>query len=230
MNTILQDIHPALHLSPSKRARRMALRLDSKARIVKLIVPERASINKAIAFAQTHQAWIAEKLNELPEPINFTDGVQISLFGVPVTLDIYYDETLKRTDITLNNNILSVRTNKADPSARIVRFLKHQIKNYIEIAASEKADKIGKTISAIQIRDTKSRWGSCSPDGKLSFSWRLIFAPLESLDYVIAHEVAHLRYMDHSKKFWALCETLCNDYKAGKGWMRQNAHSLHRYQ
>jgi predicted metal-dependent hydrolase len=95
--------------------------------------------------------------------------------------------------------------------------------------ASEKAGDIKKIISSIKIRDTKTRWGSCAKDGSLSFSWRLIFAPYHTIDYVVAHEVAHLAHMNHGPKFWALCEKLSLNYTGGKEWLKANGNELMRY-
>ena len=95
--------------------------------------------------------------------------------------------------------------------------------------ATDKADIINKNISSVTVRDTKSRWGSCSHKGELSFSWRLIFAPYDAIDYVIAHEVAHLIHMDHSKNFWTLCRSLSSNFVEGKFWMQNHGNSLMRY-
>ena len=90
----------------------------------------------------------------------------------------------------------------------------------------EKAAEIGKDVTSVSLRDTKSRWGSCSSNGSISLSWRLIFAPWDAMDYVVAHEVAHLIHMNHGKDFWALCATLSANYSTGKKWMRTNGHEL----
>ena len=128
------------------------------------------------------------------------------------------------TDTTIN-----VHTNKDDPSSRIMRFLKGLAKDEITRIALEKSGRINRVPTTIQIRDTKSRWGSCSSDGTLSLSWRLILAPPSALDYVIAHEVAHMVHMNHKTRFWALCEKLSADFKTGHGWMKTHGHTLMRY-
>ena len=92
-----------------------------------------------------------------------------------------------------------------------------------------KAERIGKRVRSVQVRDTKSRWGSCAQDGSLSFCWRLIFAPTVAFDYVVAHEVAHLSHMNHGKRFWSLCEKLSANYTAGKRWMQVHGHTLMCY-
>jgi len=188
------DISPDLTLKINPRAKRMALRLDPKKRIINLVVPKRGSMRQAYLFAFEHKYWIREKLAELPSVIEFTHGTTIPLLGQDRVINITYDTTLKKTDITLKNNELLVSTNKENP-----------------------------------VKDTASRWGSCSQDGKLSYSWRLIFAPLDALDYVVAHEVAHLCHMDHSPDFWHVCEDLSANYSKGKSWMKRHSGELIRY-
>lgn len=214
----------------STRARRLALRLDSKARVFNLVVPKRVSLKAAENFAYQHQDWIDEQLAMLPESISFINGRTIPVFGRDTRLVIDFDDELKRTKIEfVGDDVLLVQTNLEDVSPRIVRFLKAEAKKRLTILAEEKAAYIGKTVTQVSVRDTKSRWGSCSVDGSISLSWRLIFAPVAASDYVVAHEVAHLKHMDHSKAFWDVCESLSADYKTGKGWMRRQGKSLMRY-
>ena len=221
------DKHISVERNP--RARRLALRLDAGSGKIRLIIPGRMSIERARLFARDHEEWIREKLSSLPAPVPFQDGVLLPLFGKEVRLDIYTDESLKMTKCKLVGNYLQIKTNKHDPAGRITRFIKQEAKTLFHEISRNKAAKIGKEVKSLSIRDTKSRWGSCSQDGNLSLSWRLAFAPFEAFDYVIAHEVAHLAHMDHSKSFWAVCEELSDNYKAGKSWMKQHGHGLMRY-
>ncbi len=207
----------------------MALRLDSKERVFHLVVPKGVSLNRAQAFAEGYESWMQEKLDELPPLIEYEHGTIIPIFGQRTTVRIYFDEDLRYTHLALEDKTLFVHTNKDDPSARIERYLKQLVKEEIKVLAREKAAMIRKKINKIVIRDTKSRWGSCSSDGTLSFSWRLIFAPPEALDYVVAHEVAHLKHLDHSDRFWDLCEEISDNYEEGKYWMRHHGHELMRY-
>lgn len=225
----LAAISPYLQLKISPRARRVALRLDSKARIVHLVVPPRFNRRKALAFAQAHKDWIADKITALPAPVPFTHGQAIPVLGRERNICIIFDSTLKKTTLKLDSDEIHVKTNQNDPSLRITRFLKAKARAEMTALAHDKAARTGKTVKAIQMRDTKSRWGSCSPDQSLNFSWRLIFAPYEALDYLVAHEVAHLTHMNHGPQFWALCEELSADYKAGKSWLRAHGHTLLRY-
>ncbi len=225
-----EDISPNLVVKINPRAKRMALRLDPKKRIINLVLPKRGvSSRDAYLFALEHKYWIREKIAELPELITFINGAKISILGEDVTIDVTFDENLKKTDIQLKNNVLSVATNKEDPSSRIKRFIINLAKERLSALAHQKAAMIDKKIALVEVKDTTSRWGSCSYDAKLCFSWRLIFAPIEAFDYVVGHEVAHLKHMDHSPAFWHQCEDLCSNYSRGKTWMKRHSGELIRY-
>ncbi|MEM7650786.1 MAG: SprT family zinc-dependent metalloprotease [Pseudomonadota bacterium] len=223
------DLPDYIVIKHSTRAKRLALRLDAQKRVFNLVIPKRVSIKAAVRFAEEHDSWMMEKLAELPAPIPYEDGMILPLFGEDVRVKIFYDSTLKITSITLKKNELSVSTNKEDPTSRIERYLKKIVKEELTKLSRDKAAQIDKTINTISIRDTKSRWGSCSEDNNLSYSWRLIFAPTAAFDYVVAHEVAHLQHLDHSRAFWALCRELSDDFVEGQYWMQEHGHELMRY-
>lgn len=213
----------------SARAKRISLRLDNKDRVFVLTVPKRCSERKAQEFVLTHEDWMREKLDELPHRVTFVHGAVIPILGYQRTLEIFYNKDLKSTDIILKRNRLTVYTNRQDPTSRIVRFLKNLAKETMEEIAYERAARIRKKINNLYVRDTKTRWGSCSSDGNISLSWRLIFAPYEAMDYVVSHEVAHLKHMDHSPRFWALCRELSDDYLNGHFWMKNYGSELMRF-
>lgn len=223
------EISPRLKLSISERAKRMALRLDPRNRLVHLVVPKRANMRTAYLFAEQNKEWIREKLRDLPKQIPFRDGEVLPILGRDRKIIVLYNAALKTTEIVLKKDELLVLTNKVDPSVRIKRFLMDLAKQKLTELALEKASAIRRRLNDVQVKDTRSRWGSCTEDGRISFSWRLIFAPYNAFDYVVAHEVAHLSYMDHSENFWKVCERVSKDYEAGKGWMQLNGHYLMRY-
>lgn len=225
----LSRITPNLKLKVSKRARRMALRLDAQRGVMNLVVPPRANLSKAFDFARTHKDWIIEKLASLPQPVPFLQGAIVPVLGLNRRIKIVRRKSVRTTDISLTRGKILVITNKDDPSGRIARFLREKAREKVTQLAHEKAARVGRKINTVQIRDTKTRWGSCATGGHLSFSWRLIFAPYSALDYVVAHEVAHLVHMNHGPKFWELCEELSLHYEAGKSWMRDHGHTLMRY-
>ncbi len=211
------------------RARRMALRLDTKARAFTLTLPKGTSLKRAHKFAQEHEEWMQGKLSKLAPPIVFEHGARIPLFGQLRRINIEHDSSLKQTSIILKNKEILVRSYLDNPAPRIKRYLKKEAKARLSTLAHEKAATIGKHINEIRVRDTKTRWGSCTEDGNLNFSWRLIFAPHEALDYVVAHEVAHLVHLDHSKEFWSVCRKLSDDFVEGKYWMNEHGRELMRY-
>ena len=176
-------------------------------------------MRRAQAFAEGHESWMQEKLGALPPRVSFEHGSYIPVLGIRTEIRIHHETGLKVTKITLEDGVLHVRTNKDDPSVRIIRFLKALIKDELSILSHEKVARIGKKIASVSVRDTKSRWGSCSSDNNLSYSWRLVFAPPEAFDYVVAHEVAHLKHLNHSRRFWDLCEELSDNFDEGKYWM-----------
>lgn len=223
------DLPSYVKLQKSPRAKRLALRLNPKDRIFHLVMPRGMSLSKAQAFAEEHDRWMKEKLKDLPRPIHFKHNAVIPILGRCRTLKIIYSKNLKTTEIMLKYNELLVFTNLEDPGPRIIRFLKKLAKEELSRLSKEKAARISKKVRYTSVRDTKSRWGSCSHDGRLSYSWRLIFAPTEAFDYVVAHEVAHLRHLDHGKDFWSLCRRLSDNYLDGQFWMHNNGHELMRY-
>ncbi len=223
------EISPHLRLRHHARAKRLALRLDVKNRLVYLTIPKRISVKAAYKFALENQNWITDRLEELPKKVTLGHGALIPLFGQEYQVHITCDKTLRKTNISLKDNKLIVLTNKENPEARIKRFVISHTLEELSKLAHEKAAILGKKIKNIDVKDTASRWGSCSQDGCLSFSWRLAFASPEAYDYVVAHEVAHLNHMDHSPAFWKQCAALSDNYVRGKAWMKINAQELLRY-
>lgn len=213
----------------STRAKRLALRLNRKTFSIDLVIPKRTSKRAINAFVNSNRAWIEETLSTLPSPVYFVDGEVFPFFGKNITIQITKNTDVKRTKISLDDNILHIETYLDDITPRIKRWIRDETKNRLEKLAFEKAEQLGEKLSKVSVRDTHTRWGSCGHKGAISFSWRIAFAPYSSIDYLVGHEVAHLKHMDHSKKFWATCETLCEDYKHGKSWMRANGLELMRY-
>ncbi len=224
-----KSISTRLKLRVSKRARRMTLRLDPETRAVHLILPPRMNINTAVDFATQNRAWIREKLSELPKPVPFTDGAIIPFIGRDHYLEIISDDARRGTDITVKNRIITVDTSLDNPSMRIERYMRDRIRDELDALARDKATLIRRRVGDVRVRDTKSRWGSCAEDGNLSFCWRLVFAPREVIDYVVAHEVAHLVHFDHSATFWRLCDRLSDDMNYGRDWLKEHGQTLMSY-
>lgn len=218
--------HPSLVIRHSTRARRLALRLDPQDRVVRLTIPRGMSLKKAQDFVQDHLDWIDEKIAGLPPAVPYAKGRIIPILGQDRVIEIIPG---RRTKIELTQGSLRVETNLDNPAPRIARFLKDLAQEHLSTLSHEKAARIGRIVRDVSVRDTKSRWGSCAHDGALSYSWRLIFAPRLAMDYVVAHEVAHLTHLNHSRDFWNLCRDLCEDYVEGEYWMRNHGHELMRF-
>lgn len=223
-------ISPYLDVRVSDRAKRLALRLDASKRRVWLVVPKRASLKNAYLFAFEHRAWIEEKINAIPAGIPLAqDGAEIPVFGKNRTVRITKENATRLTEITLGDDTLDIRSRLDDLEPRITRYLKKIAAEEFLKLSQAKAETIGKQVTNLTLRDTKTRWGSCSTDGRMALSWRLIFAPLEAFDYVIAHEVAHLKHPNHGPRFWKLCEDLSVNFSEGHSWMKLNGHELMRF-
>jgi hypothetical protein len=211
------------------RARRIAVRIDPTKREAVAIAPSSRQANKAAAFAAERAVWIAHQLAQLPEAAPFSPGATLPIRGV--------DYRLKRVDgrvpATLENGPiprLIVGAPDADIFAmRVKRFLMAEAKTDFTRRVAAHAAVLRVTPAGLQVKDTRSRWGSCTADGVLAFSWRVVLAPPYVLDYLAAHEVAHLVEMNHSAKFWSLVRKCCPDYINGRNWLRNSGQSLHAY-
>ena len=214
-----------------RQARRYTLRIDAASREVVLTMPPRGSLREAREFAQKHGAWIAARLKRLPEAAPFAHGFEVPLRGEPHR--IVHRRGLRGTVWTgtdeLGNRLLCVAGEPPHINRRISDFLRRAAARELQVAARRYADELSVTIKRVSVRDQSSRWGSCSNTGVLSFSWRLILAPPYVLDYLAAHEVAHLVELNHSARFWRLVERVYPDYERAKIWLDVHGTDLHRY-
>lgn len=211
----------------SGRAKRIALRVDPAKGDVCLVIPPRASERKAWEFAQKNVAWILAQKKRVAEPVSFVNGAQIPVFGI--TREIVVEPaTTRTTDITLTDTQIIVRTRRENPANNIKQYLYKLLEETVRPMAMEKAARIGREVTAIDLRDTRTRWGSCGHDGRVMLCWRLVFAPIDVIDYVVGHEIAHLEHMNHGDDFWALCEELSDNFEA-RHWLKTNGDSLLRY-
>lgn len=212
--------------SINPRAKRLSLRVDQSAGVIKLTIPKWTTKWKIDRFLKANEDWIADKNTLLLPKIEIKDGAVISFLGGNHTIKIEH-HSKRTTDIQAHDNTLIIKTSRDDPTSNLKRWMIDECRKVIEPMATEKAEQIGKTISKVDLRDTKSRWGSCSSDKRLMLSWRLIMAPPEILNYVVAHEVAHLKHMDHSNKFWNVCYDLTEgDADYARQWLRDNGNQL----
>jgi predicted metal-dependent hydrolase len=213
-----------------RQARRYTLRIHSVTREVVLTMPPRGSLKQAREFAEKHGGWIAARLGRLPEPAPFADGTLVPLRGVDHRIAHRHGQ---RGTVWVDNaggeRLLCVAGAAPHIARRVADFLKREVKADLEAASRSAADALGVTVTRVSIRDPSSRWGSCSTTGVLSYSWRLIFAPPFVLDYLAAHEVAHLVEMNHSPRFWRIVERICPHVARAKAWLDAHGADLHRY-
>ncbi|MPZ39644.1 MAG: DUF45 domain-containing protein [Rhizobiales bacterium] len=214
-----------------RQARRYTLRIDAAAREVVLTIPPRGSLKEARDFAQKHGAWIAARLKRLPQATPFVQGVIVPLRGV--SHRIVHRDDIRGTVWTEHHDagecLICVAGDPPHHNRRIGDFLKREAKRDLDAASRRYAEQLGVSIKRISVRDQSSRWGSCSNSGVLSFSWRLILAPPFVLDYLAAHEVAHLVELNHSPRFWRLLKRLNPDCERAKAWLDTHGTDLHRY-
>jgi predicted metal-dependent hydrolase len=217
-------------LRRSARARRISLRVSQASRQVVLTLPPRARIEHAIAFAREHGGWIASRVERLPERIPFMPGALVPVRGIA------HRVMLAGT----SRGLVSARDEATGPALivpgapdhvarRVEDHLRREARGDLEVAVRLYAGRLGRDPRRIVVKDTRSRWGSCSAAGVLSFSWRLILAPPLVLDYLAAHEVAHLEEMNHSRRYWRLLRDICPTTDEAERWLKAHGASLHRF-
>lgn len=216
----------ALSIRRSRRARRVALRIVPGSGEVELVVPHRGSIKEGIAFAREKADWLTAHLRNMLPPVPFEDGAVIPVRDRP--------RTIRRTDELFRGVWLTDRALRVAAPPELVpldvrKWLRSEARDALLHSAEGKSHLIGRPFRRLAVRDTSSRWGSCSPDGDLSFSWRVIMAPDYVLDYLVAHEVAHLAEMNHSHRFWNIVYQIADAADDGRDWLREHGATLHRY-
>jgi predicted metal-dependent hydrolase len=220
-----------VRLRRHRQARRYTLRIDAASREVVLTMPPRGSLKEAKEFAQKHGSWIAARLKRLPEAAPFAHGTDVPLRGVPHRIVHRRSErgTVWTETAADGASILCVAGEGAHVNRRVADFLKREAQRDLDAASRLYAAELGVKIKRLCVRDQTSRWGSCSSTGVLSFSWRLILAPGYVLDYLAAHEVAHLIELNHSPRFWRLVARIYPEVERAKVWLDVHGTDLHRY-
>ena len=211
-------------------ARRFTLRVRGATRDVVLTMPARSSLKSAREFAERHAAWIGARLARLPRPVTFEPHSAAPLRGIdhrivhrPGARGVVWverDET---------GPTICVAGDLAHVARRVADFLKREARRDLEAAVARYSTALGVEARRITLRDTTSRWGSCSSSGALNFSWRLILAPSFVLDYLAAHEVAHFVHMNHSPAFWKITRRLFPETDRAEEWLKNHGADLHRF-
>jgi predicted metal-dependent hydrolase len=221
----------AIRLRRHRRARRYTLRIHPTDREAILTMPPRGTLAEAKDFAQLHGGWIAARLGRLPKAAPFHAGTVVPLRGTPHRIVHRAGErgTVWTETRDSGERILCVAGGAEHMDRRVHDYLKREARKDLHKASLAYADDLGVRVKRVSIRDQSSRWGSCTSAGSLSFSWRLILAPPYVLDYLAAHEVAHLVEMNHSARFWRVVGRVCGHVERAKAWLDTHGNDLHRY-
>ncbi len=209
----------------SARARKVSLRIDPRAGEVVITLPPRTTQAAGRALLADHAGWVAERLARLPAPIVLQHGAQVPLDGAPCLIQ---HAPGARGGAWLDGGVLHVAGAPEFLPRRAADFLRGEARRRLSALAAAKAALAGLAPRRVVVKDTRTRWGSCTADGTLMFCWRLVMAPPHVQDYVAAHEVAHLRHMDHSRAFWALVAQLTPHRRAATGWLAAEGNGLMR--
>jgi len=209
------------------RARRIALKIDHAGDAVEMVLPRRCSRGEALRFLEASRGWIDARLAKLPPRIAFAAGALVPVLDVPHEIRAM-GSIRGKGPAWIEDGAICVAGDPAFLARRVRDFLRALAKRELSARAETMALAVERKVTRITVRDTVSRWGSCARGGNLSFSWRLIFAPEAVVDYVVAHEVAHLLEMNHSKRFWRVVERLHPGAKTERLWLNRNRLRLMR--
>ncbi|MEL7471390.1 MAG: SprT family zinc-dependent metalloprotease [Pseudomonadota bacterium] len=220
----LQDPDCTIDVSVNSRAKRFTLRLRASGAPA-LTVPRGVSRSDAEDFIQRHRGWLRQALGKRPEVTEVTNGAVVPIDGKMYRVTVVDG---RRMAPCVDGDCLLLSGDGA-VGPRVAAWLKLRARDRLQPAARSYARKLSKRINSISLRDTTSRWGSCSSARNLSFSWRLAMAPVEIQDYVAAHEAAHLVEMNHSPRYWSVLEGLMPDYARHRAWLKREGRALHAY-
>jgi predicted metal-dependent hydrolase len=212
-------------------ARRITLRVKNATGQVVLTLPKRVPLRQGRTFALRQVDWLADRLETVPEAVPFARGKVIPLRGVPHRLVWRGVRGVTRVEPAIPGQVrvIGVCGSEDHFARRVSDFLKREARKDIEPAVKRYSRKLRVPVGRISVKDTISRWGSCSAKGDLAFSWRLILAPSFVLDYLAAHEVAHRREMNHGERFWRIVHRLFPDTDEAEDWLKLHGSNLHRY-
>jgi predicted metal-dependent hydrolase len=178
-----------------------------------------------MALLTSHVDWVAARLAALPQPAPFADGATVLIDGAPHPIR---HAPGARGGAWVEAGALHVSGDPAFLPRRVADFLRAEARRRFAAQALAKAAQAGLAVRRVTVKDTRTRWGSCSTDGVLMFCWRLLMAPPFVQDYVVAHEVAHLRHMNHGPSFWALADALSPHRAAASAWLGREGAALLR--
>jgi predicted metal-dependent hydrolase len=221
----LDDPPLTVRLRRNRRARRFTLSVSHVDGSATLTIPHRARLAEARMFLLRQSDWLAGAVDRAPSTLVLTPGARLPYRGREVVLAAPGGRTEWPS---VEGDVLTAPGPAHRAPTRALAFLKNEARAELARAAHHYAERLGREVRKITLRDPKSRWGSCTSRGDLSFSWRLIMAPPAVLDYVAAHEASHLVEMNHSPRFWAVVDGLKPGWKAERDWLKKEGAKLHR--
>ena len=229
--TSIEGLDTPVEVRRHPSARRMTLRVSRTKRAVIVTVPMQCDLGDAGQFLSRHIDWVRDRIGSLPEPVPFAEGALMPLRGVFHRLRFTAASATRLVEpvATDSGPELSVNGRAGHAANHLRAWLFNEARRDLDERVMVHAHRLGLKAKRIAIRDQSTRWGSCSTTGVLSFSWRLILAPTLVLDYVAAHEVAHLAQMNHGPRFWALVRKTMPELDAAKSWLVTRGADLHRY-
>jgi predicted metal-dependent hydrolase len=232
----LEAIGAPIEVRRHPAARRLTLRVSKTKRAVLVTVPDQCRMEEASRFVESNLDWVRERLGCVPEPVPFADGAKIPLRGhlhcVCFTGVARARSAKSVVEVVTSPGVtprLIVAGRLEHGSRRLKDWLLEQARTDLDACVSRHSKALGVKARSISLRDQTSRWGSCTAGGLLSFSWRLVMAPAHVLDYVAAHEVAHLLEMNHGPRFWKQVARCMPRLEDAKRWLRSHGADLHRY-
>ncbi len=208
----------------SAQARRFSLRVSRLDGRVTLSMPRFAPEAEALGFARDKADWIRKAQAARPVAVAVGSGTVLPVAGQEVTV-----QRAAVLAVTLAEGRLLVPEITRNVGPAVLAFLRAEAQRRLHLAAATYAQRLGVSFHSLALRDTRSRWGSCTTAGRLMFSWRLILTPQDVLNYVAAHEVAHLAVMDHSQHYWATVEKIFPDWQLQRQWLRRNGTMVHGF-
>ena len=225
MKKIFIKDHPDLEifLRKNRNSRRITLRVSALDGKITITGPDCIDFKEFRKFAESKRSWLKSKKESFKPPIFVSEGTIIPILGVDTKIS--FSDFLEPRKV---GSFLYIGKGKTVPT-QVKNYLKEIGSIHLKHMCEQFAERLGSKVRKITLRDTRSRWGSCSIDAKLMFSWRLLMAPENVIAYVAAHEVAHLKHMNHSRDFWETVEYLFGPYKKERAWLKINGSSLHRY-
>jgi predicted metal-dependent hydrolase len=223
---VLGAVETALLVRRHPRARRASLRLSADGEGVIVVIPARGRLEDGVAIARQHADWIRDRLESVPARVPFAHGATIPVHG---RTRVVRHVATERAGVREHGEMLAVGGAAESVGRQIETWLRGEARRVVTALAHAKAAYLGRPLLRISVRDARSRWGSCSSAGALSFGWRLILAPPAVLDYVVAHEVAHLAERGHGPDFWRTVARLTEHTDTGRAWLRRHGRELFRY-